>query len=148
MNAVPRFLLRIPSAIFTQMLAHAETERPLECCGLLSGVRGDGPIAQVSCFHPLRNQLASATEFLSEPADMFSAVKQMRRDRTEILSVYHSHPTSSPIPSKRDLERNFAESVLNLIIGWQPDGQHDVRAWWLMETGFESGQYEVVDFVR
>src|SRR4051812_11159791 len=106
------------------MIAQAQAERPLECCGLLAGnvvlqpasldpvvgTEGMGvmgtPVAQVTHRYPLANSLASPTEYLSDAKGMFDAVRDMRRLETEIVAVYHSHPTSHPVPSRTDLARN------------------------------------------
>ena len=109
----------IPRALFDGMRAHAAAEHPRECCGLLAGAHG------ATHRYPLRNALASETEFLSEAADMIAAVKDMRANGTRILAVYHSHPASAPVPSKKDIERNYARDVLSVIVG--PGGE--VRAW-------------------
>ena len=125
------------------MLAHALSERPNECCGLLSGRKSDdGTVAEVSNRYPLVNERASPREFVSEPKGMFAAVKEMRREGIEILAVYHSHPSSAPIPSKRDLEDNYSPTVMNLILGLAGDSP-DVRGWWLTETAQFAGSFEV-----
>ena len=80
MNVSPRFLLRIPEPLFQEMIAQAEQERPLECCGLLAGKRGPNGIAEVTHRYALRNELASPIEFLSDPASMFAAHKDMRAE--------------------------------------------------------------------
>ena len=42
----------------------------------------------------------------------------MRTNGTELLAIYHSHPTSEPVPSRRDVEENtYGESVVHLIVG-------------------------------
>jgi [CysO sulfur-carrier protein]-S-L-cysteine hydrolase len=126
------FRLRIPRPILEEMLAHAVAERPLECCGLLAGKVVDG-IGEVRAIHPLVNELKSATEFVSEPRGLFAAMKAMRAAGTDVLAVYHSHPSGAPAPSRLDRERNYSEDVMNVIIGFA-DGVPIVRAWWLTAT--------------
>ena len=123
------------------MLAHARAELPAECCGLLAGTIENG-IGHVTQHLPLVNALDSPTEYESEPRSMFAAYKAMRAAGTEVLAVYHSHPTSDPIPSRRDLERSYSETVVNLIVGLK-GGEPDVRAWWLMEGGAMQAEWEV-----
>src|SRR4051794_7121389 len=96
----PFDLLSIPPALFQGMLDHALGERPCECCGLLAGQVFLGPrtIGQVSERYPLVNARASAVEFESEPRGMFEAVRDIRRRGIDILGIYHSHPTSAPVP--------------------------------------------------
>ena len=125
------------------MVHHAQTELPNECCGLLGGVR-DGDTLRVEAWYPLVNEAASPTEYLSEPRSMFEAEKARRKLDHEFLAIYHSHPTSAPIPSKTDLARNYSPDVLNFIIGL--GGLEPlVRGWWLNETKFEEAVWEIVE---
>jgi [CysO sulfur-carrier protein]-S-L-cysteine hydrolase len=139
-----RFSLRIPRRLFDAMTAQAAAELPNECCGLLAGVIAGG-IGTVSHWFPLPNiAKPPTTEFLSEPRAMLAADKAIRAAALDVLAVYHSHPASPPVPSRKDRERNFSESVMNLIISLQ-QGQPDVRAWWLTESDYCEGQWEVDD---
>lgn len=135
--------LVIPRPIFDAMLAHAAAELPAECCGLLAGRVEDG-VGVVTDRFPLVNELASPTEFVSDAASMFAAHKAMRAAGADVLAVYHSHPTSAPIPSRRDLERNYSESVVNLIVGLAGESP-EVRGWWLTATGYREADWRVAD---
>src|SRR5262245_30819973 len=104
--------LQISRQFHADMLAQALSESPNECCGLLAGREGG-----VTHRYPLRNALASPVRYESDPRDLLAADKDMRQQGTELLAIYHSHPTSEPVPSRTDLERNFYGSeVVHLII--------------------------------
>jgi proteasome lid subunit RPN8/RPN11 len=135
------FRLVIPRPIFDAMLAHAKAEVPAECCGQLAGTVIDG-IGRVSLHLKLVNALASPTEFLSDPESTFAAHKAMTATGTEVLAVYHSHPTTDPVPSPRDRERNYGESVVNLIIGLRT-AEPEVRGWWLSAEAAREAAWEV-----
>jgi proteasome lid subunit RPN8/RPN11 len=125
------------------MLAQAVAEAPAECCGLLAGPPDLGGVWRVTARYPLVNAVASATEYESEPRSMFDAMRQMRRAGLEVLAVYHSHPTSPPVPSRTDLVRNYSERVVNLIISLQTDPP-DVRGWWLTESDYREAGWKVI----
>jgi proteasome lid subunit RPN8/RPN11 len=135
------FRLLIPRPIFDAMLLHAKVELPAECCGLLAGTIADG-VGHVTLHLPLVNALASPTEYESEPRSMLAAHRVMRASGTDVLAVYHSHPTSDPIPSQRDRERNYGENVMNLIIGLR-SAEPEVRGWWLTAEGAREAEREV-----
>src|SRR5947209_524487 len=102
---LPRLL--IPQTVFSAILAQADAERPLECCGILAGPPADGGCELLVTQHyALVNAAASPTEYESDARSILSAFKDMRRRGWDILAVYHSHPTSPPIPSRKDIERN------------------------------------------
>jgi [CysO sulfur-carrier protein]-S-L-cysteine hydrolase len=142
------FCLLLPEVLYWEILAQARTECPKECCGLLAG-RVLGPQTQGACprgwverRYPLVNQAASPVEFLSEPRSMFAAVRDMNRRRIDILAVYHSHPTSEPLPSRTDRERSYSPEVMNLIVSLA--GIHPVmRAWWLTADDYREGQWSL-----
>jgi [CysO sulfur-carrier protein]-S-L-cysteine hydrolase len=131
----------IPRPIFDALLAHALAELPAECCGLLAGTIVDGA-GRVTRHLPLVNSLGSPTEYESDPRSMLAAHKTMRATGTEVLAVYHSHPSSEPIPSRRDRERNFSEQVVNLIVGLQGE-EPDVRGWWLTADSARAAEWVV-----
>jgi len=124
----PYLLLAIPDSIRVELRAHADAERPLECCGMLAGVGGT-----VSKHFPIRNDAASPVAYETNARDMLMAQKAMRAEGLEPLAIYHSHPHSKPVPSRADLERNtWGESVAHVIIG-----MNDIRAWWLLPDRYE-----------
>jgi proteasome lid subunit RPN8/RPN11 len=131
--------LQIPSRLNEEMLAQAVSELPNECCGLLAGRDG-----RVTHRYPLTNALGSPVRYESEPRAMFAAVKDMRARGTELLAIYHSHPTSDPVPSRTDLERNFYGSeVVHLIVSLR-GGKPTVRAWHLDDSSFRPAEWSVI----
>jgi proteasome lid subunit RPN8/RPN11 len=94
--------------------------------------------------YPIRNDLASRTEYLTNARDLLDAVRAMRPAGIDVLAVYHSHPTSAPVPSRKDIDRNtWGETVVHVIIGLAGDIP-EVRAWWLAETESREAAFEVV----
>lgn len=123
--------LTIPDALLEEVVAHARRELPNECCGLLAG-RTDGV---VTTRFTIGNDAASPTAYATNARDLLAAFRAMRSDGVELLAIYHSHPTSEPVPSRRDIEQNtYGESVVHLIVGLT-GANADVRAWLLTETG-------------
>jgi [CysO sulfur-carrier protein]-S-L-cysteine hydrolase len=135
------FRLVLPTQIRDEMFVQAQTELPNECCGLLAGRVADG-IGQVVKRYPLKNTAASPVEYLSDPADMFAAERDMRRQGLEVLAVYHSHPTSEALPSRTDRERNYSTQIVNLIISLK-GGTPVMRGWWLTEDSSAEADWEI-----
>lgn|SRR5262245_25563024 len=139
------FRLLLPRKLYEQMVAQAKAELPNECCGLLAGRLEDG--GRVGCVlacYPLVNAAASPREYLSEPKSMFNAVRDMDRKGLEILAVYHSHPTSEPIPSRTDLERSFSDWVVNFILSLSSEPA-TMRGWWLTATEFHEADWQLIE---
>ncbi len=139
---MPGFRLELPRGLYEEMIAQALAERPNECCGLLAGVIADG-IGRVARRYPLVNASASPTEYLSDGRSLVDAHRSMRKEQIEELAVYHSHPTSPPIPSRKDLERNFyGDAVVHLILSLASDPPL-VRGWWLSETDYREAEWTI-----
>jgi proteasome lid subunit RPN8/RPN11 len=139
--AAPRRLV-VPRPILTDMLAQAEAERPLECCGLLAGTVTEDGTGVVQGRYPLVNAAASPVEYLSDGRSMFAADKDMRCRGLEVLAVYHSHPTSPPVPSKKDLAMNYSPDVVNFILSLTT-APPTVRGWWLTAEGYREAEWAV-----
>ena len=138
------FRLLLPRPIFEEMVAQAQAERPNECCGLLAGrIHADGT-ARVQRRYPLINAAQSPIEFLSDPQSMFDAERDRRARGIDFLAVYHSHPTSEPIPSRKDREQSYSLEVMNLIISLKEPGP-TVRAWWLDAETQREAEWEMID---
>src|SRR6516165_12009710 len=134
--------LLLPRPFYQAMIQHARTELPNECCGLLAGVR-DGAVLRVEALHPLVNESASPVEYLSASGSLIKAYKEMRQRGHDVVAIYHSHPTSEPVPSKKDLERNFhGDGVVHFIIGLQ-GAEPIVCGWWLTEATFAGAAWEI-----
>jgi proteasome lid subunit RPN8/RPN11 len=137
-----QFRLALSAQFVTEMFAQAQAELPNECCGILAGRIEAGGIGRVVQRYPLKNAAASPVEYLSDPPDMFVAVRDMRQRGIDILAVYHSHPTSAPLPSRIDRERNYSPEIVNLIISLQ-GGTPIMRGWWLTADSATEAEWEV-----
>jgi [CysO sulfur-carrier protein]-S-L-cysteine hydrolase len=138
----PRLL--IPRPILAAMLAQAAAELPNECCGLLGGAPTPDGHLRARSFHPLVNAAASPTAYESEPRGMFRAMRELRSSGMDVVAVYHSHPSSPPVPSRHDLALSWGEGVVNLIISLQ-SAQPEVRGWWLKATDYLEADWECVE---
>ena len=135
------FRLVLPLTLHDEMIAQALREAPNECCGLFAGVVRDGT-AQVERIYPLLNAAASPVLYESDPRSMLDAYRDMTARGLDVVAVYHSHPTSAPVPSKTDLERNYSEEVVNLIVSLAVDPPL-VRGWWLTATEYREAAWEM-----
>jgi len=86
----------IPAAVRSELVEHAEAEKPDECCGLVA--LKDGVAER---YIPGRNGAASPYRFELEvePETWFL------EDEGYELAVFHSHPASPAKPSRTDVER-------------------------------------------
>lgn len=129
------------------MIAQARATLPNECVGWLAG-RLVGRAGFVRKRYPFANSLASPREFSADPRQLFQAHKDMRRLGLQLLAIYHSHPTSNPLPSRTDLERNFwGPAVVNFIISLKQP-QPRLRGWWLDADSYREAAWDLVELPR
>lgn len=115
--------LRILPDIQQAMVDHCLTEKPLECCGILAGRHG-----HAWEIYKLPNADQSETRYNADPQALIKAVQEMRRNGTEIMAIYHSHPRWQPIPSQTDLKENHYGEVPRIIVGLLKSPP-DCRVW-------------------
>ncbi len=142
MSTSVRFTL--PETLYHEMLEHARAELPNECCGMLMARTMAGEICRLEQVYRLVNALSSPTEYLAEGDSLVSAVKHARQHGLDVVGFYHSHPTSRPIPSQKDRERNHWGEVVHFIISLATEPP-EVRAWWLTETAHREAEWQLIE---
>ncbi len=93
-------MLKFPSDLYAQMLAHCLRGLPDEACGLLGGLPDTG---QVERCYLTRNAAASAKLYSVEPAEHLAADRDAERSGMEIIGVFHSHTHTEAFPSPTDV---------------------------------------------
>jgi proteasome lid subunit RPN8/RPN11 len=93
------------------MLDHARRERPLECCGILSG--RDRTIQKA---FELQNAEKSPVLYSMSPRDQLKVFEEMEKESMEMIAVYHSHPHTIPFPSETDVKLAFYPDISSIII--------------------------------
>ncbi len=122
-------MMRIPRAIFGEMVAHAKKDWPSECCGLLAGK--DDLVTRI---YPLDNQDGSRVSYLADPQQQYLAFKEIEDLGLELLAIYHSHPDTESYPSQMDIEKAFYSEALYIIISLEnPEGE--VKAFRISREG-------------
>jgi proteasome lid subunit RPN8/RPN11 len=136
--------LQIARQFLDEIVAQAQTESPNECCGLLAG-KVEAGIGHVTVRYPLHNELASPTRYWSDGKEMLAAHKDMRQREIDLLAIYHSHPTSEPVPSRTDLEQNaYGSTVVHLIVSLM-GSTPTFRAWRLESASFHEVALSIVE---
>jgi [CysO sulfur-carrier protein]-S-L-cysteine hydrolase len=105
---------------------------PHEGVGLLAASRTGSSLIAVH-FYPGRNMDSSPRRYTMDPTDVMSALADMKRRKTRLGAIVHSHPNTSPVPSFTDLVEARFPSVLSLIVGLSP--VVELRAWYLVYDG-------------
>jgi len=94
--------MRITEAAAEEIILHARTEFPRECCGLLAGKN-----RIIGCVRRCRNIRDSGSAFEIAAEELFDFFRSIRIAGKEFLGIYHSHPKTAAQPSSRDREEFF-----------------------------------------
>ncbi len=123
--------ITVPDTVKDEMTAHAVRELPNECCGVLLGTN-----TTVERCIPIRSDPPSPDAFYMDPCEQVAVFTDMERRGEQLLGIYHSHPTTPPVPSTTDLKLAFHEDVLYIIISCEYPGSPQIRAYLLQQRRF------------
>jgi proteasome lid subunit RPN8/RPN11 len=121
--------MKIAPELLDQIVAHAQRDKPNECCGIVAA--RDGVATEV---HALENTAASPMRFEVDGMELHRLITAIEDDGGELAAIYHSHTRSDPVPSQTDI--NFAAGwpgVEWIIVGLK--GGDVVVKSWLIDDG-------------
>lgn len=104
-------MLRFPSLLYEEMIAHCQRGYPLEACGIFSGKQ-----ERVEKVYPMRNADKSAVSYCMESSELLQVTKALRQEGKEMIGIFHSHVASEAYPSKTDVNLAFYPSAVYVII--------------------------------
>lgn len=93
------------------MVAHSREAAPYEACGYLAERNG---LAEK--MFRLTNVDQAPDHFSMDPAEQFSAIREMRDQGLKLRAVYHSHPETPARPSAEDIRHAVDPHISYLIL--------------------------------
>ncbi len=139
---VTGFVVRIPGAMYRDMVAHVAAGYPNETCGLLASK--DGKVVKN---YPTANAAEHPDDFSEiSPEDLLHISYDIDEYDGDMHSYYHSHPHSEAYPSKRDIEWARHNRLYYIIFSHQyyPESPY-ARVFSILEDGTViEGKIEVV----
>ena len=130
--------LRISQRLFDEIIEHLELMRPNEGCGLIA-FTDDEPVQ----IYPGTNILDSPTRYRMDDAEVLEAVADMNARDWRLGAIFHSHPTSPPVPSSTDLREANWPDALMIIVSFQTD-EPEARAYAIHDRGYTEIAIEVI----
>jgi len=111
-----------------EMIQHAREESPNEACGILAG-KND----RVFRLYRARNAEDSPTTYRLFPDEQYRIFKDIEDRGLEIIGIYHSHPSSAPVPSDTDIRQAYSPEVTHIVISLAESEEPQVRAFRISE---------------
>jgi proteasome lid subunit RPN8/RPN11 len=146
-------ILQISKKIFDEMISHAKTEAPNECCGLLAGK--EGRVSEIYRISNLPSDDPKVADlkvpadrrfrYVMDPKEQLSAFKQMRQGGIELLGIYHSHPHSPAYPSATDVRLAFYSDVYYLIVSLEDKDRAQIKAFRIVDQNITEEKIEIFD---
>lgn len=104
-------MLKLPSALRDQIIAHCHRHFPKEACGLLAGV--PGVVAEA---YPMTNVEDSPIGYSMDPAEQLRTEKIMRGKKQQLIGIYHSHTASEAYPSSVDVGLAISPDISYVLV--------------------------------
>jgi [CysO sulfur-carrier protein]-S-L-cysteine hydrolase len=119
-----------------EMVAHCESGRPNEACGILGA--DDGRIVKV---FKMRNAAGSPVRYSLDPREQFAVYRKLDEKGWELGCVYHSHTHTEAYPSPTDV-RLASEDVPYVIVSLAQEPA-EIRAYRIRKEKWTDEQGEV-----
>jgi [CysO sulfur-carrier protein]-S-L-cysteine hydrolase len=124
----------------SEMISHARSEAPNECCGILAGVNG-----KAIKLYRTTNAEHSPVRYNVEPQELFHIYQEIDKRGWELLGIYHSHPHSKAYPSATDIKYAFFPGSWYFIVSLSDPIQPAVRVFRIANDKIEEQELKVVE---
>src|SRR5438067_13769060 len=114
--------MRISKQLVDELIDHARSEAPIECCGMIAS--RDGAAVRV---YRAANAAASPLRYEIDGAEQYRIQMEIEDAALELGAIYHSHTRTEPYPSQTDINLAFYPDALYVIVGLA-NRDPDVRA--------------------
>lgn len=129
--------MRISRELYEEIVAHARSEAPNECCGMIAS--RDGEAVKV---YRATNAAASPLRYEIDGAEQYRIQMQIEDSGLDLGAIYHSHTRTEPNPSQTDINLAFYPDALYLIVGLASE-EPEVRAFTIREGQVRGARLEL-----
>jgi proteasome lid subunit RPN8/RPN11 len=100
-------MIEIADQAWREMVEHARSTYPNECCGAMLGTLDDGH-KRVAAAMRLENASAGSqrSRYELRPEDLLRADREARQRKMDLVGIYHSHPDCGAYFSETDLKNS------------------------------------------
>ena len=129
--------MRIAQPLLDDMIDHARSEAPIECCGMVAS--RDGEALRV---YRATNAAASPLRYEIDGAEQYRIQMAIEDSGLDLGAIYHSHTRTEPYPSQTDINLAFYPDAVYVIVGLAGD-QPDVRAFQIRDGQVQEAELEI-----
>jgi proteasome lid subunit RPN8/RPN11 len=130
--------MRVPNAIYDEMVQHALADAPNECCGMIATRNGEA----VTLYRAV-NAAASPLKYEIDGAEQYRIQMAIDDADLDLGAIYHSHTRSDPYPSQTDINLAFYPDAVYVIVG-VAGAEPVVRAYFIRDGDVAETELDVV----
>jgi proteasome lid subunit RPN8/RPN11 len=122
-------MIRVAAEPWREMVAHARSTYPNECCGAMIGkIEGERKDVLISMRLENSSSGSQRARYELRPEDLLAADKEARRQGMDLIGIYHSHPDCDAYFSRTDLE-NSCPWYSFIVLSIQNGEFHHANSW-------------------
>ncbi|GAE92694.1 hypothetical protein JCM21714_1705 [Gracilibacillus boraciitolerans JCM 21714] len=109
-------IIEVPFVIYQEIVKEGQNKLPNEACGLITGKS-----KKVLTFWPLVNEAHSSHRYYVSKEIVQQNLQKMYKKEEQLLAIFHTHPTTAPVPSPYDIKNHPDDSVDMVIVSYKFD---------------------------
>ena|SRR5437764_571780 len=129
--------MRLSTDLYEEIVAHARSEAPNECCGMIAS--RDGEAVKV---YRATNAAASPLRYEIDGAEQYHIQMEIEDSGLDLGAIYHSHTRTEPYPSQTDINLAFYPDAHYVIVGLASE-EPEVRAFTIRDGQVREAEVEV-----
>ena len=115
-----------------KMIAHVDSQAPLEACGLLAGLN-----SKVETVLTVTNQAQSEVRYVMDPIEQLNAFEWIESNGLNLLGIFHSHPTGPETVSPTDIAESAYEVVYVVLARMKDTQSWQARGFWIKDGTYD-----------
>ncbi|MBV9168135.1 MAG: M67 family metallopeptidase [Solirubrobacterales bacterium] len=129
--------MRIAPALYDEIIDHARSEAPNECCGMIAA-RDDEAVR----VYRATNAAASPLRYEIDGVEQYRIQMEIEDSGLDLGAIYHSHTRTEPYPSQTDINLAFYPDATYVIVGLANE-EPEVRAFTIREGQVHEAELEL-----
>ena len=139
--------ISLDQKLFENMVDHASSTYPEECCGLLVGKLLEGnavkKVMYVRAVDNVSEKSVRSHSYTIDPKEYLSIEIEAEKSDLEVIGVFHSHPNAAASPSA--IDRNYAWPGLSyVVIGVREGKSVEVASWTIEKLGGDFHEERII----
>ena len=123
-----------------KMIDHGRREAPNECCGILAGTND-----HIIKIYQTTNAVHSPSHYRTDPQETLAIYEEIRKNKWQILGIYHSHTQSSVYPSTTDIKCAVLSGPIYFILSMKNPDQPVIRGFRILEGIVTETELRIVE---